>query len=322
MKRSLLKISEILVRDSLFNYQGYVFRQKRPDDFLKRLLIRYPEALPLVVYTDRTGRYHLVDGFRRIALLSEGKQEVINALVFPSDTPIEDMIVLRADQHWVEISSTGANRLGFLALALRASVDREWVLKRLCRQLMLRSSEDTLQMAEKLTTLSMNLREFFHKKSYSAKQLENILRYPSELLELVGGWLGSLQLTASVFEEILEALYDHLRAKEMEVSELKKQPEIEEIMQGKNPNENTRRLRELLNHLRRPILAEKNNRIQELVEMAGLPPEIRLSWDRSLENHQVNISVNIKRQEDVKHLLEHLNKQKVQDCIKGVLKEL
>ncbi len=322
MKRCSLKISEILVSDSLFNYQGYVFKEKRPDDCLKKLLMQYPEALPLVVYTDQTGRYHLVDGFRRIALLSEEKQEVINALVFPADTPGEDMILVRADQDWVEIASTGANRLGFLAFAIRATVDREWVLKRLCRWLSLRPSEETLQMAEKLTTLSMKLREFFHQKSYSAKQLENILRYPSDLLELLGGWLESLQVTASILEELLEGLHDHMRAMDMDVSELKRQPEIGEILKGKNPHENTRRLRELLNSWRRPILTEKNQRIQSMVDRAGLPPEIRLSWDRSLENHQVNISVNIKRAEDVERVLEHFNKQKVLDCIKGVLKEL
>ncbi len=322
MKRCLLKISEILVRDSLFNYQGYVFKEKRPDDCLKRLLMQYPEALPLVVYTDQTGRYHLVDGFRRIALLSEEKQDVINALVFPADTPREDMISVRADQDWAEIASTGANRLGFLAFSVRASVDKEWLLKRLCRQLRLKPSEETLQMAEKLTKLSMKLREFFHQKAYSAKQLENILRYPLELLELFGGWLGSLQLTASIFEELLEGLHDHMRAMDMDVSELKRQPEIVEILQGKNPHENTRRLRELLNSWRRPILTEKNQRIQSMVDRAGLPPEIRLSWDRSLENHQVNISVSIKRAEDVERVLEFLGNNRLKECIEDVLREL
>ncbi len=59
-----------------------------------------------------------------------------------------------------------------------------------------------------------------------------------------------------------------------------------------------------------------------MVDRAGLPPEIRLSWDRSLENHQVNISVNIKRAEDVERVLEFLGNNRLKECIEDVLREL
>ncbi len=318
MNTERLKLSEIIHRESPFNYQGFLFKERPP--------FGCPEGstgvVPLLVYREDKGRVYLVDGFSRYEALKSDSDKEVDVVVIDPATSVNDLLCIRLYQDWEVVSATGANRLGFISFALKAGAERDWVVNWLCRILRLRPSEESLSDALRFMELSEELRAFFHKKSYSLKQVLNLLYYPVELLNTLGGWLSRLQLTASVFEEVAESLYDHIRASGLDIEAVLNSREIKAVLEGRNPGENTRRLRELIRRWRNPILTKKNERIERLIKDARLPEKIRVSWDRSLENRQVTMTVSFNKREDVRELMERLKGSGIRKCIEEIIEEL
>jgi hypothetical protein len=140
---------------------------------------------------------------------------------------------------------------------------------------------------------------------------------------LVFSWRDRLSLTASVAEELLEHLKDHLRAAEATPEELARRPEVRALLEAPlGPQEKTRRLRELVRRLRFPLLTGANDRLEGIRARLGLPGNVRLSWDPTLERHAVDLRITIQDPGEWPATLEFLGSSVVERGIAEMLEEL
>ena len=213
-----------------------------------------------------------------------------------------------------------AAKARFLALCLELGVPAETCREKFLPSLGLEEHDEVLRRLRRVSRLPAPVLDFAEEKRFSLKQLSRLARHPPELLELVFSWRDRLLLTASVLEEILEHASAHLRASGEAPRAVLRLPGVEETLSAPvSTSERTRRLRDLLQCLRFPILTETNRQLDEMRSALGLPAGVEVSWDNTLEEHAVRLSVTIRRREEWKRVLGTLGREEVERGISNML---
>jgi hypothetical protein len=306
--------SRFSLKDVLFTSGGYSY-----DESLNKLGI-----LNLVVvqkYED--GRLHLIDGRKRLLYAEKNLVEMVDAVVLSEETPVTDIITLILCGKSEEIGSSAINRAQFICFAVSLGVPEEWVLKSLCAPFGLRPHSGTLSECGRICSLPKELKRFCHDKKFSLKQLINLSSYHGDLLSLLVEWNPLLHLTASTMDELASNLRGWMRSNNKNAADLIKDEEIMEIMgSSMDPRDRTSKLRRLFRVRQFPLLSEVNSRIEMTVSGLELPEEIDIKWDRTLENRNVAVSINIHDAGKLRRVLDSLKSKEVRDALEEILNEL
>ncbi|MBL7031948.1 MAG: ParB N-terminal domain-containing protein, partial [Nitrospira sp.] len=278
---------------------------------------------PLIVQKDEEGRLHLVDGKKRIAYAKQNGMTLVDAVVLPDNTPVTDIIALILYDKREEIGSSVMNRVQFIRFAVSLNAPEEWMIASLCVLLRLKPHAETLQSCERINRLPKELKFFCHEKKFSLKQLLNLASYSDDLLGLLVEWNSPLQLTASTMDEIASNLNSFLRSQDRGTADLVNDAEIREILDSSmDPRDKTERLRQLIRTRQFPVLSEVNSRIEKAVSDLKLPKEIGIKWDRTLENKNAALSININDPKKWQGIIDTLGSKEVKDALKEILDEL
>jgi hypothetical protein len=89
-----------------------------------------------------------------------------------------------------------------------------------------------------------------------------------------------------------------------------------------SPRDKTDKLRQIIRIKRFPVLSETNARMMKTIEDLNLPKGIRVNWDCTLENKNVNLTLNIHNPDQWQNLLMSLQSEEVKEALKSVLDEL
>jgi hypothetical protein len=65
-----------------------------------------------------------------------------------------------------------------------------------------------------------------------------------------------------------------------------------------------------------------NDRIEKTVSRLDLPGEIRINWDKTLENKNVNLSINIRDPKRWHILIQKIKSEEVKRAVKSILDKL
>lgn len=272
---------------------------------------------------DENGLLHLVDGGKRIKYLKQKGMTSVDAVVLPEETQVTDIITLILCDKREDIGSSVMNRVQFINYAVDLKAPEQWIMDSLCVPLELKPHSGTLSNSGRIKTLPKELRRFCHEKKFSMKQLVNLSSYPNDLLGLLVVWDPLLQLTASTMDEIASNLRDWLRSNNNNASDIVNDREISEILDSSmDPRDKTERLRRLISIRRFPILSEVNVRIETVISDLKLPKEIGIKWDRTLENKNAALSVNINDPKKWQGILNKLGSKEVKDALEDILNEL
>jgi len=194
------------------------------------------------------------------------------------------------------------------------------MIESLCVALGLKPHAEILRGCERINRLPKELRLFCHETKFSLKQLINLASYPYDLLGLLVEWNSVLQLTASTMDEIASNLRGWLRVKNKSVNDLMNDAEIREILgSSMDSRDKTERLRQLIRIRQFPVLSEVNSRIEKAVSDLNLPEEIDIKWDRTLENKNAALSVNINDPGKWQSVLDTLRSKEVKAALEDIL---
>ncbi len=323
MSTENIKIEDILINDSMFILEDYMFE---PDVELSCHINSFGTLgilYPVIVYKDDKSQFHLIDGKKRVQFAKEKRETKILATVLSQGTPITDIITLIFCNKRHEIESSVVNKIQFICFTASLNAPISWILQSLCIPFEFKPYGDFLNECEQINNLPKELKLFCHEKKFSLKQMLNLTWYPVDILRQIITWKSVLQLTASTMDEIASNLKDYLRLNNKKIIDFIREFEVREILDSSlSPRDKTEKFRWFLYIKRFPTLTDVNERIEETVKRLALPGGIRINWDRTLENKNVNLSINIKDQKQWDVLLNRIKSEEIKKAVKSILDDL
>lgn len=318
-----IRIKDILIGESRFSLKEFLCgpdtHEICPEDSFKELGILYP----VVVYEDRDGQFHIIDGKKRVAFAEQTHTKKINAVILPGTTPVTDIITFILCGTRNEIEQSIINKVQFVCFAVSLKAPESWIVNSLCPALGFQSYSKFLEDCRRIRNLPSVLKSFCHEKKFSLKQILNLTHYPEDILLQLMRWRADVQLTASVLDEIASNLRDYLKEQNKAVHDFIEENGIQKIiLSSLSHRDKTERLREIIRLKRFPILSEVNTRMESTVEGLKLSREISIGWDRTLENKNVDITVHLRDVKKFDGLLDKLNSREVKKAVEDLLDEL
>ncbi len=318
-----INIKDVLVDDSRFSLSDFLFEFAPEQTCHINSFDAFGILDPIIVYKDDNGQLHLVDGMKRIQFAILNKERMIRATVLPETTPVTDLITLILCNKRYEIEFSTINKIQFIYFAGSLNAPEGWILNSLCMPFELKTNRDFFRECERIYNLPKELKLFCHDKKFSLKQMLNITYHPKDLLVQLIKWKSVLQLTASTLDEIASNLKDYLKRENKKIGDFLSEPDIQELFDSSfSPRDKTEKLRQLIHLKQFPILSDKNTKIQKAVDSLKLPKGINVNWDRTLENKNINLSVNVSDPSKWRELLNALSSDEVKKAIESILDEL
>lgn len=319
----MIRIADVRTDNSIFTLERYVF-ESPPPSFCSAHDFSSPGILlPIIVVRDHGGQLHLVDGRRRILHAQQSGAEEIPAAILPASTPLSDILIFILCSKRYEIFPGIINCVQFLCFAMDLGADESWILSKLCRAFGFRPHASFLRDCKRVQVLPLPLRQFCHEKIFSLKQILNLTFFPDDLIDLLVHWISCLPLTASTFEEIAAHLRAYLRREGMSAEDFVNSPDVQDIFSSSmSPRAKTEKLRGLIRRRQLPVLTAANDRIAKTVHALGLPKDISLQWDKTLENREIRLSVTLRRADDWSETVQHLSSPELAAAMKTILEEL
>lgn len=318
-----IKLKNVLVDDSQFSLKDYLFEFAPEQTCHITSFDAFGILDPIIVYKDDNGRLHLVDGLKRVQFAILNKETMIRATVLPESTSTTDLITLILCNKRYEIEFSTINKIQFIYFAVSLNAPESWILNSLCMPFELKTNRDFFRECERIYNLPEDLKLFCHDKKFSLKQMLNLTYHPKDLLVQLLKWKSVLQLTASTLDEIASNLKDYLKRENKKIGDFLSEPDIQELFDSSfSPREKTERLRQLIHMKQFPVLSDKNSKIQKNVDALKLPKGINVNWDRTLENKNINVSLNISDPLKWQSMLDSLSSDEVKKAIESILDEL
>ncbi|MEW6600370.1 MAG: hypothetical protein AB1499_05320 [Nitrospirota bacterium] len=318
-----IKIKDVLVDDSRFSLKDFLFEFEPEQTCHITSFDAFGILDPVIVYKDDKKRLHLVDGLKRLQFAILTKEPIIRATVLPASTPVTDLISLILCNKRYEIEYSTINKVQFIYFAISLTASEPWVLQSLCIPFEFKPHRDIFRECERIFQLPKELKLFCHEKKFSHKQLLNLTYHPKDLLSQLMKWKSVLQFTASTLDEIASNLKNYLKRENRKIGDFLAEPDVQDILDSSlGPREKTEKLRQLI-HLRQfPVLSDKNMKIRKAVDALKLPKGVQVSWDRTLENKNINVSVNISDPSKWRGMLDTLSSDEVRKAFEAILDEL
>ncbi len=251
------------------------------------------------------------------------KESKIRATLLPENTPVTDLITLILCNKRYEIEYSVINKIQFIYFASSLNAPETWILQSLCIPFEFKPHRDFFRECERIYNLPRELKLFCHEKKYSFKQLLNLTFHPRDLLMQLMIWKPVLQLTASTLDEIASGLKDYLKRENKKISDVLSEPDIQELFDSSlGPREKTDKLRALIRLKKFPVLSDKNVLIKKIVDDLKLPKGIDVQWDRTLENKNIHVSVDVHDPSQWRNILAALGSADVKKALDAILEEL
>ena len=318
-----ISVDDIFIEKSCFSLDGFLFEpdtdEACPGESFKHLGI----LQPVVVCRDSAGRFHLIDGKKRVHYARQSRTKEINAIVLAEKSPVTDIITLIQCDRNGKIKSSIMNKIRFVRFALSLHAPESWILEDLCMPFGFKPYSAFLRDCEAISKLPEGLQQICHEKRFSFKQILNLTHYPHDILTLLIAWKPLLQLTASILDEMASNLKDYLKARDAGIENFLAEPDVSETMNsGLSPRDKTERLRRLIYLKRYPVLSEINAGIQKTVRDLNLPEDISIGWDRTLENKGIDFTIHMQGAEKWQRALDALNSEKLKKAIESIIDKL
>jgi len=323
MSVEMVDINDVLLNDSFFSLQNYILESSSEPSCQLSSFHSLGILYPVIVYRDRKKQLHLIDGVKRIQHAKVTQQKKINAMILPEKTPVTDIISLILCNKRHEIESSIINKVQSICFAISLNAPDSWIMDALCFSFDFKPHSEFLRECERIYNLPKEIKQFCHDKKISLKQIVNFTYYPRELLGTLIEWKSVLQLTASTLDEIASNINDYMKRENKKVDDLLAEPNVQEIFDSSlSPREKTEQFRRILYLKKFPLLSSSNSRIEDFVESVNLPREVKINWDRTLENKKLDINILINDPLKWAGILATLQSEELKGAIESILEEL
>jgi len=173
----------------------------------------------------------------------------------------------------------------------------------------------------KVSKLPKRLLDLSIRKKIGMKQLIHCCRYDLEYVYwFCDDVLSFLDLSATHLMDFLERIHDVLKRFHVNIDQASGYLKLDYV---KNESmDNQRRIKMLRDIVQRFVYPEHhkyNNHIAQLVKQGSYPEKMRISWDQTLENMGVQVTMDIRSEDDLDLFLDS---EQYKKNIKAILKEM
>ena len=245
-------------------------------------------------------------------LSNKSKTSVYYEVEINPNSKLETIILLIKINNLQLISTL--DKAILITLALKHFTHKECC--ELLAHLKLAPQEQLIRQCIKITNFPTQfLTKFKNNYSISIKQLFYYERFEYDFLKWYSDYIiEPFKLSFSQFNSFLDQLYS-LKKRSIKEFNLC----VNEINKLDKTNKHSQlKLKNTIYKFAYPTLYKENKAIEKKIEQLNLPEKIAITWDKSLENKQLNISISCNKNKDMK-LLDVLkdNESEINDILKN-----
>ena len=293
---------------------GAFFLKPLPTEALTQSIKDLSVITPLTVVLHED-RYQLIDGFQRLTIAQElGIEEI--PVTCLENTALTQCLKLRLSD--LRYSVLPAIQIAFHVKAISLLGLSKEDLMSLLVYYDIHPTPQRLHQLKQVLSIPEALISYCKGKHIPLKHLTRLSELSPELKDLFLKLVSDLQLSATVGFECVDSFVDLSKRNNTNIAGLLSHPEIADILASTSPShERVKRLRETLYNLKHPTLNEK---LAEIHALLSTCPELKgASWDKTLENKGLNLTVSIRNDADIEQAIETLQDKTVVKTISKVL---
>jgi len=262
----------------------------------------YPVMMPILVQK-REKKFHILDGFKRFNFSINQGLGKIPALIIPENTSLIRCIFYFLSQ---KPSLSFIEKSHLMYELQKQGISREEIQNIAPMVLHHNSSTVLLKQVFEIGCLPEEIKEFAEEKQLSFKQCKKLTFLNKDQLKELASLVKDYHLTASLFLEWVDLFtmaikkYQHPSI----ASVIAKLHDLSET----SPVKRAEKLKKALMAYVKPLSLEIENRLHE--KRKKIPKGIQLSWDPSFEIKNIQISFQIKQENEFEHYLKQLKTSK------------
>ena len=171
---------------------------------------------------------------------------------------------------------------------------------------------------DRIIALSDDSQRFLHDKSFSLKEMVNLLHYSHDAFDRLLADDHYFHFTKRTFDESLSLITALIKRHSFGLNDLLTQINyIDLINQSLTPQQRQKKWLDELRSMVSPVLLQTQQNIDSIIANITLPAAI--SYDRTLENTGVSVHANFTSVDDINHFVASLSDESVQQKIKHVM---
>jgi ParB family chromosome partitioning protein len=264
-----------------------------------------------VLLRERSGRYQIVSGFRRISVIKElGSSEIESKVVGEKEMDEFQLFSLSLQEN---LTTRGFNAvekaIGLEKLIHRFQIPPEKVIKTFLPLFSLEPDEKILNTYLSLARMEDEIKKYVLKEEVSRT---NIRRFgsltPDDRMAILS-LISRLKLGENRLREIFTLLEEISRRNQCAVREIVERPEIQAIVSQKEltPSQKTDRIKRVLMNLRYPRMHQMEEAFDKKRKDLNLPPHILLHHQPFFEGKGLRVEFQFETMEEYKAILSALS---------------
>ncbi|MFC1770532.1 ParB N-terminal domain-containing protein [Candidatus Margulisiibacteriota bacterium] len=325
MNHELLDINKIKIQNSKYHIcQPSEWKEDDPSfKTMAASLKQLGQLTPVIVTPNPNGKFDLADGFIRILFAIKNNQKQINCCILPKVSNPVDILNTILPKYLPLLNSSPITKIKFLKFCMNLELKPETIMNNFFPALDLNQNPKIWQTCLDISSLPKIILDFLEEKKFPFKICAYLTKLPLEILQLLLSLKTELNLTYSNFLELSENINDYLSYHELPLENFVQDPEFKSILaSNKNNHEKTICLRELLSKKRYPTVHSVNYNIETIYKKLGLPKNVRLSWDKTLEEKALQLQITIKNNHELPTIMNLLSQKENQFNINSILDQL
>lgn len=248
--------------------------------------------VPLLAQTLENGKFRLIDGFKRVRILSmEPALAKYPCWVLPSDISVEHAVRIRATVQG-RPNFKGMEICQILAKLARLSLAEPFLVEEILPKLGLKPSKKMMGNLLRLNQL-VGWEDAPCLAHYTAEELLPLLHFSqTEIKDLLQNIKG-LSLGGNKWKRLLEIFKEVGQRQGRSLSEIIKSPEVASILHNAQlqPPVRFRLLKQQLEAWRYPELTETRNHFAKTVQTLRLPAQCSLEYDPFFEKEALQLKI-------------------------------
>ncbi len=297
LKLTNLKVNKCDLADRTFDIyfdEFQPFRRLRKDD---QSYIIYP------VITQETERlFRIIYGFKIAEYCRQNKIEVMTAYVLPKSTSIMNLLLLAAEYHRQRREFYPIEIMRFLRILADNDVFREGIIKTAMPALGIAANDKLLGQYLSLGNISPTIINYLIHKNASLKTWLVFNNIQSEAQIIFGELISKTKPSLSVFEEIVTNTKETALRDNKSIIDIIKELRLDEQLKnvGDFPQRKLSEIREIVFKSRYPVIYRHKANIKESISRIRIPPQVKVTWDKTFERKEIKVEFSINSFEDFK----------------------
>jgi ParB family chromosome partitioning protein len=279
-----------------------------------------------VFLREKSGKYQIVCGFRRISVMKELGKSEIESKVF-EEKEMDEFQFFSLSLH-ENLTTRGFNTVE-KAIALdklihRFQMDPDIVLQTFLPLFLLEPNEKILNTFLSLAQMEEETKAYVLKEEVSRSNIRKFAALnPGDRIAILS-LISLLKLGENRLREILTLLEEISRRNQNRVREIVQRPEIKAVLSQKEltPSQKTERVKKILVDLRYPKMHQLEEEFEKKKKGLNLPSSVTLHHQPFFEGRGLRVQFQFETMEEYKAVLSTLSQLVDKEEFKGLVKNL